>query len=480
MNDELKKKIAVGAAAAGIFTAGGVVGSQLNSNVNTADNGTSSVSEYDGNIPSTEAMESLQSGSTTNATDIFQSSVNNETTYEQSLTVGGQFETEISNPNILTQTTVSDFTTVSANPSTSTTTSVVSGNSNVNFMDQAGEITDSITTATTIPIVDETVNSTTSNTTTMSTSVTETAGSELISDNQDKYYEECYNDMVDAIGFGMYFYKEKNFNFASSIESTYGVKLTDAQRQRYETLFENTYNEYEFGILAYKLGKMDIFKQVVDEILNSKKYMCMDDLMDIVSININSRNEMCINNSSNYSISDGCVVIDGVKIENLINNGNDNNNFMNLIDLYKSCGDDRIVLDIFRLPKFIISEAVKPTKFSLCVNGTVYAYSDKELHSKMVSRMNYLSSKIGLSQLSYEKVSDQKVLFFGCDEQGNKQYIDESNPYINDLSQFLFSVYPAYCQSMGEDVGHFDGSFMKSFLQQWDAEQNQDQNKFSK
>ena len=173
-------------------------------------------------------------------------------------------------------------------------------------------------------------------------------------------------------------------------------------------------------------------EKICDDVLNGKKYLNLDDLIDILSININSQDHI-INNSSNYSISKDKIVIDGVSVESLFDVPNyvDHFDVMSYLSMYDGASEDDLrVLNIMQVPLYAANEAVSPTSFSLIVNGTLYAYRNEELNKRFNDINNYFVENIGLTDFGYEK-TDSDVMYYGFDDNSQKCSLDYSVVYSN-------------------------------------------------
>lgn len=295
-------------------------------------------------------------------------------------------------------------------------------------------------------------------------------------------FYDAYSLMQDALAYKTFSTNEGTLT--ELIEKQYNYELSVEDKKRYDTLLEDTRKLYEIGIKTYELGELEEFNVVYNKIFNDKKYMNLDDLVKIISININSRNEVIINNPSNYQMKDGKLYIDGVTIESMtpLKESVSLNNVMSLINMYStidSKSDDLNVLNILQIPNYIKQELHTPTSFSLCVNGTFYSYSEKDLGERINKRLLFLGKQLGLQTLRYEIIQEEtnkKYIFYGYDTQGNKQYIDQNSNYSSALFQLLVEVYPSYNKSLGTGIGYFDGGFMQTYLKMWEQEEKELQN----
>jgi len=281
---------------------------------------------------------------------------------------------------------------------------------------------------------------------------------------------DCYSLMQDSVGFYMDRFVSNYSSLSDILELTYNCQLSDEQRERYNTLLMDTYDAYRRGIDAYQSGRVSEFRKICDEILVEKKYMNLDDLVDILSINVNSQDKV-INNSKNYSIIDDKLIIDGVTVESLLSLPNyiDYKNVMSLVSMYSDSDvNDFRVLDIMQVPNYIMMESINPTSFSLMVNGTVYSYNNDVLNEKFADIDNYFSSNLGLNNFGIEKSLDGNALYYGFDNEYNKQYIDNNNEYVSDLSRYITVYKPQYEESKNGRVGYFDGQMMKDYLEGYD------------
>ena len=273
---------------------------------------------------------------------------------------------------------------------------------------------------------------------------------------------DSYSLMQDTLGFALNRLIEKNISLSDLLESTYNVELSAEQKARYDTLIRDTYDEYRRGIDAYLFGDVEKFRKISDEIVNDKKFMNMDDVVDILSININSQDKL-INDSSKYSMSGDKLTIDNCVVEKLFTD--DYSDVMDLVELYNNADESRLrVLNILRAPKQVIIEATNPTCFSLMVNGVVNSYNKGVLEKKKNNIDNYLSDTFGLRDFGIERTDDDKALYYGFDESGNKQYIDYDVEHAKDLSVYLNIVEKAYDKSKDSTVGYFDGPMLRSAI----------------
>lgn len=275
---------------------------------------------------------------------------------------------------------------------------------------------------------------------------------------------ECdrYNLMKDTIGFVLNGYSMNHGSLSDTLEETYNVKLSPEQRARYDTIIDDTRNAYQRGIDAFEAGHVSEFKYICDEILLGKKYLNLDDVVDIISINLNTQDNL-INNSKDYSISDGKLVIDGKNVEKLI--PEDYECVLDYIDLYNK-SSDTTVLDIMRAPKAAVMEAVNPSSFSLMTDGTYYCYSNSILKNKIGEIDSYFENSVGLNNLGYEKTGAE-VVFYGFDEFGNKQIISNDNEDIKALSRYLTTYKDELNNAANSRVGNFDGAMVRDYLQEY-------------
>lgn len=280
---------------------------------------------------------------------------------------------------------------------------------------------------------------------------------------------ESYSLMQDTVGFAFNVYNRSypSISLTDSIESNYGVKLSDLQKARYDTLINDTYVAYQSGIAAYEDGRVSDFRKICSDILVDKKYMNLDDLVDIMSININLQGDI-IKNSDNYSFSDGMVIIDGINVEKLFEDDTMTEAF-NVLKLYSDSNmNDTSVLAIMRVPVAIIKEAIKPSSYSLIVDGSVYAYTSDKLKEKYDRSNDYFTEKIGLTDFGIEHVTNSQALYYGFDKNSNKQYIDNNSEYLRDLSKFICIMKEAYNRSKDGKVGYFDAEMIKGYLRDFD------------
>lgn len=273
---------------------------------------------------------------------------------------------------------------------------------------------------------------------------------------------EYYSLMQDTIGFVLDGYSRNHGSLSETLEETYGVTLSPEQKARYDTIIEDTRNEYQRGIDAYKEGRVSDFRHICKEILADKKYLNLDDVVDIISINLNTQ-EKLINNSKNYSIADGKLVIDGKNVEKLI--PDDYECVLDYIDLYNR-SSDTAVLDIMRAPKAAVMEAINPTSFSIMTDGTYYGYSNNILKKKIGEMDQFFENSTGLNNLGYEK-TDNGVVFYGFDEVGNKQIVSEDNEDIKALSRYLTTYKDELNSAANSRVGNFDGAMVRDYLQEY-------------
>lgn len=273
---------------------------------------------------------------------------------------------------------------------------------------------------------------------------------------------ECYSLMQDTIGFVLDGYSRNHGSLSDTLEETYNVKLSPEQKTRYDTIIDDTRNAYQEGIDAYKEGRVSDFRHICKEILVDKKYLNLDDVVDIISINLNSQ-EKLINNSKDYSISDGKLVIDGKNIEKLI--PEDYECVLDYIDLYNK-SSDTTVLDIMRAPKAVVMEAINPTSFSIMTDGTYYGYNNKILKNKISEIEQFFENSTGLNNLGYEKAGAE-VVFYGFDESGNKQIVSNDNEDIKALSRYLTTYKDELNNAANSRVGNFDGAMIRDYLQEY-------------
>lgn len=281
-------------------------------------------------------------------------------------------------------------------------------------------------------------------------------------------YWDSYSLMQDANGYAFDRFNKNYSSLSDALVSTYGVELSDEQKARYDTIMKDTSDIYKKGIAAYESGHVSEFEQICNDVLNSKKYLNLDDLIDILSININSQDHI-INNPSNYSISKGKLVIDGANVESLFDVPNyvDHFDVMSYLSMYDGASEDDLrVLNIMQVPIYVANEAVSPTSFSLMVNGTLYAYRNEDLNKRFDDINNYFVENIGLTDFGYEK-TDSDVMYYGFDGNSQKQYISSDSEYIRDLSRYLMSFYPSYEKSKDGRVGYFDGEMMRYYLNEF-------------
>jgi hypothetical protein len=283
----------------------------------------------------------------------------------------------------------------------------------------------------------------------------------MIAVNGNDEYER-YSLMQDTIGFVLDGYSRGHGSLSDTLEETYGVKLSPEQKARYDTIIDDTREVYQEGIDAYKEGRVSDFRHICKEILTDKKYLNRDDVVDIISINLNSQ-EKLINNSKNYSISPGKLVIDGKNVEKLI--PGDYECVLDYIDLYNK-SSDTTVLDIMRAPKAAVMEAINPTSFSIMTDGTYYGYSNNILKNKIGEIDQFFENSTGLNNLGYEK-TDSGVVFYGFDEVGNKQIVSEDNEDIKALSRYLTTYKDELNSAANSRVGNFDGAMVRDYLQEY-------------
>ena len=281
------------------------------------------------------------------------------------------------------------------------------------------------------------------------------------------YEYDCYMLMQDT---GRVFerFNSKYSSLSEALVSTYGVSLTAEQKARYDTIMQDTYNAYKKGEEAYKNGNVSVFREICDDILNKKKYLNLDDLVDILAININTE-EHVIDNSKNYSFSKGELVIDGAHVERMFKTDSYSPfDVMWLFDAYEGVTDDGLrPLSIMQVPKYVVSESLSPSSFSLMVNGTLYEYRNEDLNKRFDDINAYFVEKIGLTNFGYDK-TENGVVFYGYDDNSQKQYISNDSEYIRDLSKYVMSFYPAYQKSKDGRVGYFDGPMMAEYLDDFD------------
>ena len=263
-----------------------------------------------------------------------------------------------------------------------------------------------------------------------------------------------YNLMQDAV---LVFneFNNKNESLSDVLESTYHVNLSVDQKARYDTIMKDIYEAYNNAIEAYESGDIDSFRFICDKVLNGE-YLNLGDLVDILSININMQDNY-IKDSSNYSISDTRLVIDGYSIESLFSNseGIDESNIMSLFQV-----SDNFDLIIKEIPSFVIRQALNPTNFTLMSDKTFYSYDREELDHKLDSIEAYYSSCTGLSNFY---VDNDRL--YAMDEYGNVSDISSSE-YSSEIRQILKVV--TCCKlSKNSHVGYFSGCTVNSILSQY-------------
>lgn len=277
---------------------------------------------------------------------------------------------------------------------------------------------------------------------------------------------DYYSLMQDACFNAFSRFNSKYPSLSAALEDNYNVQLTQKQRDRYDRIMSDTYKEYMIGIYAYELGQVDLFRSVCER-LNGKEFLNLDDLIDILSININSQ-EVLINDSSNYTISKDSLTIDGCRVESMLGVSGyvDRNNFMSLISFYDGCSpDDLRVLNILQVPSIVSKEATNPSSFSLCVNGTFYSYDNNQFKDKLDSCYSSLCSLSGYNGLGYEIVDDRFFKFYGLDSDLNKTYLDQNSPYYRFIGDYFIMAYNGYLKSKDGNVGYFDGQMVRDCLQ---------------
>lgn len=276
----------------------------------------------------------------------------------------------------------------------------------------------------------------------------------------------CYNLMLDGIGFVLNGYERSHGSLSETLEGTYNVQLSLEQKARYDTIVEDTHNAYQRGIDAYESGHVSEFKKVCDEFVKEKKYFNLDDVVDIVSINLNSQGEQkLIKNSKNYSISDDKLIIDGITVEKLI--PDDYDCVLSYTALYNDADDlDIKTLDIMRVTSEAIKESINPTCFSIMTDGTYYGYSNKVLKNKISEIEQFFENSTGLNNLGYEKAGAE-VVFYGFDESGNKQIVSNDNEDIKALSRYLTTYKNELNSAANSRVGNFDGAMVRDYLQEY-------------
>ena len=274
---------------------------------------------------------------------------------------------------------------------------------------------------------------------------------------------ESYSLMSDSIGFVFNGFNSSYSSLTEALESTYNIELSADQKSRYDTIVEDTQDAYQRGIDAYKKGHVGEFRKICDEILKEKKYLNIDDVVDIISININSQGNI-IGDSSNYSLSGDKLIIDNCVVEKLF--ADDYSDVMGYFELYNGSNEDTLrTIDIMRAPKQAILEAINPTCFSLMVDGVVYSYNKDRFNSKFNDLNNYFENNLGLSNFEMERNTDGSSLIYGFDSDNNKHYIDSDNEYNMALSRYLSIVKPAYEKSKDSYIGYFDGPILRDLVE---------------
>ena len=108
-------------------------------------------------------------------------------------------------------------------------------------------------------------------------------------------------------------------SLTQEIERNLHTNLTEEERLRYDTLFEKTKEKYKECLDLYELGNIEEFNRTIDEIMASKEYICLDDIIQMYAFAINGyEGNKIINNPKNYIIEENSIVIDGIRINNVL------------------------------------------------------------------------------------------------------------------------------------------------------------------
>ncbi len=108
-------------------------------------------------------------------------------------------------------------------------------------------------------------------------------------------------------------------SLTQEIERNLHTNLTEEERLRYDTLFEKTKEKYKECLDLYELGNIEDFNRTIDEIMTSKEYICLDDIIQMYAFAINGyEGNKIINNPKNYIIEEDSIIIDGIRINNVL------------------------------------------------------------------------------------------------------------------------------------------------------------------
>lgn len=103
------------------------------------------------------------------------------------------------------------------------------------------------------------------------------------------------------------------------IEKNLHTNLTEEERLRYDTLFEKTKEKYKECLDLYDSGNIEEFNKTIDEIITSKEYICLDDIIQMYAFAINGyEGSRIIDNPEDYVIEEDSIVIDGIRINNIL------------------------------------------------------------------------------------------------------------------------------------------------------------------
>lgn len=283
---------------------------------------------------------------------------------------------------------------------------------------------------------------------------------------------ECYKLLMEAHeGFHSFNIDYETFGLADAIEINYDVKFSPEQDTRYAYLMRETYLAYCDAIGSYTRGDVSCFRKQCAEILNGK-FLNLDDLIDILSININT-DEKVINNSRNYSISKDELVIDGVHVKALFSNSSyEYRDIMSILGQFDCATASELnSLKILQVPLMIIRETISPTSFCLICDNTIYEYRNEQLGETFNNINKYFAEGTGLASLGYEDNGNSSMIY-GYDAYGNKQPVSREYGDYMDLSMYVQNLYPRYEKSKDGRVGYFDGDMLRDYIIRMDAKMN--------
>lgn len=355
-------------------------------------------------------------------------------------------------------------TTTSDNTRTSDTTSTTSielGNYGMSLEEYRSSKA-AAATSTTPEYVGNTSNSTE---TTVKEDMSKTDTTTTIKDSFTDVDNECYKLLMEAHeGFHSFNIDYEAFGLADAIESNYDVKFSPEQDTRYAYLMRETYLAYCDAIGAYESGDVKSFRKICDEILNSKKYLNLDDLIDILAINMNTESKV-VNNSRNYSISKDELVVDGVHVRSLFSNPSYKyRDIMSILSMFDGATpDDLMTLKIMQIPLTVVNEVISPSSFSLECGGVMHEYRNEELGEKLQNINNYFVDKTGLNNFGYEQNGNYYSIY-GYDNNFQKQYISSDDEYYRYIFPYTANFYPAYQRSKDGRVGYFDAETFIDYL----------------